>query len=61
MPSLNDIPPEFLPVSAGQKFINWLKEMPLDNYIKLELALRWQRYNSVQWTKEEYNNAGLTQ
>jgi len=59
MASLVDIPTYLLNADNKDSFIAWLKALPVETWIRRDLARAWQKYTTVKFTDQDYIQSGL--
>lgn len=59
MASLVDIPTYLLSPDQKDSFLAWVKALPVETWIRRDLALAWQKYTHVKLTDLDYIKAGL--
>lgn len=57
---VTDIPSELLTADSKDDFIKWLYTIPSTWLIKKELAVKWQQFTGIKFTKVDYDNAGIS-
>lgn len=59
MPTIADIPTYLLPASCMKEFLAWLSLLPVQSWIRRDLAVIWQRVNGITFTDADYKKFGL--
>lgn len=59
MASLVDIPNHLLSPDQKDSFLAWVKALPVETWIRRDLARAWSKYTSVKLTDQDYIQAGL--
>lgn len=59
MATIADIPERLRRIPAKEQFLEWLRSVPADAWVKRQVLKSWREYNNVSLTKEDYNKAGL--
>lgn len=59
MASLVDIPSYLLSPDKKDSFLAWVKALPVETWIRRDLARAWQKYTRVKLTDQDYIQAGL--
>lgn len=59
MPSLVDIPGHLLSLSEKEAFLAWLKQLPIQTWMKRDLARAWRNHVKIEMLAEDYWKAGL--
>jgi hypothetical protein len=59
MPSLVDIPSHLLSIDQKDAFLAWLKQLPIQVWMKRDLARAWMYHVKQVLFKDDYWKAGL--
>lgn len=59
MPSIADIPERLRRIPAKEQFLEWLRGIPAEPWVKRQVLRSWREYNNVPLVKEDYEEAGL--
>lgn len=59
MPSLVDIPDYLLSPEMKDSFLAWLKALPVESWIRRDLARAWQKHTRVKLSNKDYIQVGL--
>lgn len=59
MPSLVDIPAHLLSLTNKESFLSWLKQLPIQTWMKRDLARAWKNHVQYNMTGDDYRKAGL--
>ena len=57
--SIDGIPTHLLPTDARQRFLEWVRDMPILDNAKRRLMTTWRIYNQAAFTVHDYRTAGL--
>lgn len=59
MPSLVDIPAHLLPIHNKDSFLSWLKQLPVESWVKRSLLRAWGNHNLYTPVASDYHKVGL--
>lgn len=59
MSSIADVPERLRRIPAKEQFLEWLRQIPAEPWVKRQVLRSWREYNNVPLQKEDYEAAGL--
>ena len=59
MPTLDDIPAQFLPPDEKERFLQWVAGTHSQPWVKRDLLRLWRQLNHVQLTLQDYQKVDL--
>lgn len=59
MPTIFDIPKHLLHIDSKAEFIGWLKQLPVETWVKRDLVKMWMGVTGDTFDKVDYIKSGL--